>query len=547
MPIDSTRPWLSQYSRAFAPAEALAWNSSLALLLQDAAEHSPQAVAVLGDKTLTYADLYAQARHFASGLERLNFGQGCKIALMLPNMPEALIAFWGITLLGGIIIMVNPLYKEKELVANLNNAGAEALVLYAPLYPKIAPYLSRLPIRLCILSDDTPHKTDSLLPWRAVMENDGIFTEPKGICGETTLLLQYTGGTTGTSKGVELTHGNMGANALQTKHFFNLSPEDHHIFLSILPFFHVYGLSLGIIEPVAIHAATLPLIRFDPRETLKTIARFKPTIFPSAPAMYISLLQQKDLAHYDLKSIRMCFSGSAPLPHEIFKRFHEVTGAAILEGYGLTEASPITHFMPPGTEGTRERSIGIPFPGTDARIVDMEAGSLTLEPEKKGELVVRGPQVMKGYLNNPDETASAIRNGWLYTGDIAVMDKDGFFYIVDRKKDMIIVGGYNVFPREVDEVLLEHPKILEAVSVGFDDPLRGEVLKAYIVPKPGETINRSEIVSFCRARLASYKVPRHIEFRDSLPRSLVGKILRRYLREEEEAKRRQAEEKKSSQ
>ncbi|MBR4741763.1 MAG: AMP-binding protein, partial [Desulfovibrio sp.] len=236
------------------------------------------------------------------------------------------------------------------------------------------------------------------------------------------------------------------------------------------------------------------------------------------------------------KSIKICMSGSAPLPQEHFRRFQEITGATIVEGYGLTEASPVTHFTPLGLEGQRECSIGIPLPYTDARIVDMEAGSITLEPGKKGELVVRGPQVMKGYLNNPDETASALRNEWLYTGDIAIMDEDGFFYIVDRKKDMVIVGGFNVFPREVDEVLLEHPKIKEAVCVGLENKVRGEVLKAYIVPMPNATLSKTEVVAWCRDKLASYKVPRQIEFRDSLPRSIVGKILRRHLRDEEKAK-----------
>ncbi|MBQ7739128.1 MAG: AMP-binding protein, partial [Desulfovibrionaceae bacterium] len=384
-------------------------------------------------------------------------------------------------------------------------------------------------------SSDIPYD-DQVIAWSDLFKSKEMCAYDQHLSGQTPLLYQYTGGTTGTSKGVILTHANLATNALQVKNFFNLQASDQDIFLDILPFFHVYGLCLGLVEPLTTASTMLPMSHFDPRETLKTIAKFHPTIFPSAPAMFVSLLQQKELPNYDLKSIRICMSGSAPLPQEIFNRFQEITGATIVEGYGLTEASPVTHFNPLSCAGTRERSIGIPMPDTDARIVDMEAGALTLEPGKKGELVVRGPQVMQAYLNNPDETASALRNEWLYTGDIAVMDEDGFFYIVDRKKDMAIVGGYNVFPREVDEVLMEHPLVLEAVSVGLTDPLRGEVLKAFIVPKPGEHLSKTDIVSWCRSKLASYKVPRQVEFRDSLPRTIVGKILRRHLRLEEEEK-----------
>ncbi|MBQ7457030.1 MAG: long-chain fatty acid--CoA ligase [Desulfovibrio sp.] len=526
------------------------FDTSLATLLDQAAKEHPTRAAILTHTTrISYAELKERAEQLAAGLAHFGLGQGSRIVLMLPNMPETIIAFWGIAKLGGVIQMMNPLYREKEIVQNITDSQATAIIVQEQLWPKIEPLRKDLPLTTFFLvkSSESPEKlpqehdvdTSGCRCWDELFAFGTSFPEPVSITGDTTLLLQYTGGTTGTSKGVILTHGNMGANAKQIQHFFHLNPDTPEIFLSILPFFHVYGLSLGLVQPVCIHATTIPLIRFDPRETLQTISECKPTIFPSAPAMYISLLQQKDLPKYDLKSIRICMSGSAPLAQEIFTRFQHITGASIVEGYGLTEASPVTHFIPLGAEGTKQRSIGIPLPATDARIVDMEAGAIPLEPGKKGELVVRGPQVMKGYLNNPDETASAVRNDWLYTGDIAMMDEDGYFYIVDRKKDMVIVGGYNVFPREVDEVLASHPKILEAVSVGLDDPLRGEILKAYIVPKAGEHLTKSEIVAFCRTKLASYKVPRQIEFRDALPRTIVGKILRRHLRDEEMAKQKE--------
>ena len=549
------RPWLKFYSAATLNSSLPTWDKSLGAMLDAAVEKYPDRPAILFDgQSLSYAQFKQQTLIIAHALHNLGLKCGTRLAIMLPNLPQMILAFWGAIYAGSVIVMVNPLYKEKELIHNLNDANVEYIIMQTQQWPMMANLKDKLPVKKFIIldsvhdtwqinKDNSNEKLADNIPddpmvisWTSLFSANEMQAYDQEISGQTPLLLQYTGGTTGTSKGVILTHANMANNALQIKNFFNLTAEQGHIFLDILPFFHVYGLCLGLVEPVAISATMLPLSHFDPRETLQTIAKYKPTIFPSAPAMFVSLLQQKELANYNLKSIQICMSGSAPLPQEIFKRFQEITGASIVEGYGLTEASPVTHFNPLGYEGTRERTIGIPLPNTDARIVDMEAGALTLEPGKKGELVIRGPQVMQGYLNNSDETASALRNDWLYTGDIAVMDEDGFFYIVDRKKDMAIVGGYNVFPREVDEVLMEHPKVLEAVSVGLTDPLRGEVLKAFIVPKPNEHLSKTEIVSWCRAKLASYKVPRQVEFRTELPKTIVGKILRRHLRLEEEEK-----------
>ena len=333
-----------------------------------------------------------------------------------------------------------------------------------------------------------------------------------------------------------LTHSNLGTNCRQILSIIQETPETEHRFVGLLPFFHVYGLTTGLTIPAALAATVLPLPRYVPQDVLHLIGKHRPTVFPGAPAVYSSLLQQKTLGQYDLTCIKLCISGSAPLPRDTFRRFQELTGAIILEGYGLTEASPITHINPREDSKQKEGSIGMPLPGTDARIVDSESGTAPLPVGKLGELVIRGPQVMQGYWHLPDETASALRNGWLYTGDLAVMDEEGYFFIMDRKKDMVIVGGYNVYPREVDEVLLEHPDVLEGVSVGIPDGVRGEALKAYIVPRPGVELTKADIVGWCRQRLASYKVPRLVEFREELPKTIVGKVLRRALREEEMAK-----------
>lgn len=559
MNTDVMRPWLEHYED-FVPHEVRPWDRPLYAMLDDAAEKYPQRLAVIFQNTrITYKALRERAELFAGALRRAGVKPGERVALMLPNLPQTVIAFWGVLKAGAVAVMTNPLYMEKELVQNLSDAGASHMVLLDLLWPRVAALRERLPIRNFIVTGiadalsfplnllyrlkqrrnqpAVPQNDSAVHFWKTFCKGAQRHSEPVAFPRDDLVLLQYTGGTTGISKGVELTHANIGTNCRQVLDIINVTASEHHTFISLMPFFHVYGLTICMIIPIYLASTILPLPRYVPQDVLKLIAKYKPTVFPGAPSVYMSLLQQKDLARYDLHSIRICVSGSAPLPRDVFLRFQEVTGASILEGYGLTEASPITHCNPLGQEGQRANSIGMPIPGTDARIVDMEGGALSLPPGKLGELVIRGPQVMKGYWHRPDETANALRNGWLYTGDLATMDEDGYFYIVDRKKDMVIVGGYNVYPREVDEVLLAHPKVADAVTVGISDGIRGETLKAYVVPQPDETMSKAEVVGWCRARLASYKVPRLVEFREELPKTIVGKVLRRALREEEEAKR----------
>lgn len=559
MNTDVMRPWLAHYED-FLPHEVKLWDRPLYAMLDDAAENYPQRLAVIFQNTrITYRALRDRAERFAGALRRMGVRPGERVAIMLPNLPQTIIAFWGALKAGAVAVMTNPLYMEKELVQNLTDAGAAHMILLDLLWPRVAALRERLPVRNFIVTGiadalsfplnllyrlkerrnrpAVPQGDSAVHFWKSFCRGAERHSEPVASPKDDLVLLQYTGGTTGISKGVELTHTNIGTNCRQVLDIINITASEHQTFISLLPFFHVYGLTISLIIPVYIAATVLPLPRYVPQDVLKLIAKYRPSVFPGAPSIYMSLLQQKDLARYNLHSIRICVSGSAPLPRDVFLRFQEVTGASILEGYGLTEASPITHCNPLGQEGQRANSIGMPIPGTDARIVDMEAGGLSLPPGKLGEMVVRGPQVMKGYWNRPDETANALRNGWLYTGDLATMDEDGYFYIVDRKKDMVIVGGYNVYPREVDEVLLANPKIADAVTVGISDGMRGETLKAFVVPEPGEELTKADVVAWCRARLASYKVPRLVEFREELPKTIVGKVLRRALREEEEAKR----------
>ncbi len=552
------RPWLASYAEGM-PHAIECDDRPLFDFLDKAAWRFPQRKAIIfQNRSWTYGELKAQAETFAAALRLLGLNPGDRAAVMLPNLPQTVIAFWGVLKAGGVAVMINPLYMEKEIIHHMEDSGAKILITLDLLWPKIKALRDKLAVRHYVVTgiDDglafpynwlyrmkaqrgehavrIDFEAEKLLAWKNLLKGKERFSLNRDDSPDNLALLQYTGGTTGLPKGVMLSHRNLNANARQVLAILQQEESTRHTFLGIMPFFHVYGLTTTLICPAALCAAVLPLPRYVPRDVLMTIKKHKPTIFPGAPSVYISLMQQKDLASFDMSSIDLCVSGSAPLPVEHFKRFQDITGARIVEGYGLTEAAPITHANPVFSDRQKAGSIGLPVPGTDARIVDMDGGSLELPPGKVGELIVRGPQVMSGYWKMPDETASALRNGWLYTGDIAMMDEEGYFYIVDRKKDMIIVAGYNVYPREIDEVLLEHPRIMDAVAVGISDASRGECLKAYVVLKPGEEMTEAEVVAWCRSKLAGYKVPRRVEFRDELPKTIVGKVLRRILRAEEE-------------
>ncbi len=506
--------------------------------------------------------------YIAGNLKQLGIKPGDRVAIMLPNLPQTILTYWGVLKAGGIVVMTNPLYMEKEIIHHFNDSRAKFLITLDLLWPKISSLLPKLPLQkifITKISDclkfplnllynlkrlkegnapSIPFEQQKILPWKSLLKKNQnrpkLPINPK----HDLAALQYTGGTTGISKGVMLTHYNLGANVQQCIAMLYELKEKKQVLLGILPYFHIYGLTVCVNFPTAIGATLVPMPRFSPRDVLKTIEKTKPTIFPSAPSIFMALLQQKDISKFDLSSIKYCISGSAPIPVEIIERFKEFTGAEIIEGYGLTEASPITHLNP--LRGKKKYgSIGVPFPDTDACVVDMEVGTIPLPPGKLGELVIKGPQVMKGYWNRPDETASTLRNNWLYTGDIAYMDEEGYFFIVDRKKDLIISGGYNIYPREIDEVLYEHPKVKEAVTVGIPSKTRGEIVKAFIVPKDGETLTKAEIIAFCKQKLANYKVPKQVEFRKDLPKTMVGKVLRRALREEEIKKQQQKKTKRS--
>lgn len=488
---------------------------------------------------ITYAGLQSQVEELAAALEGLGVKKGDRVAIHLPNCPQFPIAFYAALSLGAIAIPCNPMYVARELTHQLNDSETETIITLTSFYKMIKELQPKTTLKNIIAvnleEDSVKIETDDYSFASLMKEYGGKQAQPVEVLPEDRAAFMYTGGATGVSKGAILQHRHLLANALQLKAWAPDLKNGEEIFLSVLPLYHSYGLTLALNLPVLTGNKMVLLPRFELRSVLQTIDREKPTRFPGVPTMYVAINNAPDLHEYDLSSIKVCNSGAAPLPVKVQEVFEKITGGKLTEGYGLSEASPVTHSNPiygknvPG-------SIGLPIPDTEMKIVDIETGDTELPIGESGELCVRGPQVMEGYLNMPEETAQSLRDGWLYTGDIAKVDEEGYTYIVDRKKDMVIAGGYNIFPRDIEEVLYTHPKIKEAAVAGISDPYRGETLKAYVVLKEGETLTEEEVIEFCKENLAAYKVPKLVEFRTELPKTMVGKILRRALREEEEKK-----------
>lgn len=550
-------PWLKNYDPGVAYTVEPAKMAVHGWLDQSAEKIPDETALIFQNYKLSFKKLKELSEIMAANLREHGVQQGDRVAVMMPNLPQTFIAFWAISKAGAVAVFTNPLYMEHELLYQINDSEAKFMLAVDLVWPKIKNLRMRLGIKKYFVTSvadglkfplrqlyklkeykakyGLEFDNHTVFPFLPLLKGKNRLSSPVKNPEETLAVLQYTGGTTGTPKGAMLTHNNFNANIAQICETLKAVLNRPHNFLGVMPFFHVYGLSTCLLLPVALGATSCILPRFNPIEVLRCIQKNKISIFPGAPSAYIAILQHKDIKKYDISSLKLAISGSAPMPLEYINLFAEKTGGNIIEGYGLTEASPITNINPLQGEH-KPGSIGMPLPSTLCRIVDMELGNLPLPPGQPGELVIKGPQVMKGYWNRPDETANSIRNGWLYTGDIATMDEQGYVYIVDRKKDLVLVGGYNVYPREIDEVLYSHPKIKDAVSVGVPHKTRGEILKVYIVLKPGESMTKNEVITFCRSQLANYKVPKQVEFRDELPKSMVGKILRRSIRSEEEEK-----------
>ncbi|HBV87650.1 MAG TPA: long-chain fatty acid--CoA ligase [Desulfosporosinus sp.] len=550
MGLTSERPWFRFYESNVRRQLQIPQLTLVDVFKQTKLKYPNNPALIFGGKTTTYSEMDTLIERMAKALIKRGVKTGDRISIYMPNSANWVISFFAIQRIGAIVVQTNPLYVESELKALLQDSGAIGIVSIPQLLPRIAPVQKEIGLKLIALDylsgfsglaglglADNPEYMD-LEEQLSDLSLDELESPPFVSNSKDIAVLQYTGGTTGTAKGVMLTHHNLVANAFQAWEWI-VGHEGKERILTVLPLFHIYALTACMNFSILSGGAMIILPRFDVDAVLQHINDYEPTFFPGAPTMYVAVINHPKIKDYKVSSIRCCLSGSAPLPKEVAIRFGELTGGRLVEAYGLSEASPATHLNP--IFNSRVGSIGVPAPNTDAKIMDLETGQKELPPREIGELVVKGDQVMLGYWQKPEETTAVLKDGWLYTGDIAYKDEDGFFYIVDRKKDMIITGGYNVYPRDVEEVLYTHPAVREAVCAGISNPYWGEMVKAYVVLKEGTSVTEEDILKYCKDKLAVYKIPKMVEFRESLPKTAVGKVLRRYLVDEEREKMLQQE------
>jgi long-chain acyl-CoA synthetase len=567
------KPWLQHYDEGV-PATLDYPPIPLDQFLKDAAaKHPGHTATIFGaavgsrvmDARLTYRQLDEAVNRFAAGLQQMGVEKGDRVAIMLPNCPQFIIAAYATWRIGGIVVCCNPLYVAREVKHLVNDSGTETFVVMSSLYERVRSIRGDTSLKRVIVTNikeyfpgllkflftlakekKEGHRVDisgdADTTWfQDVIRGAPAHPTPVEVTPEEVAMLIYTGGTTGGPKGAQLTYRNLVSNATMLN-IWAKSKEAEEVMLAVMPYFHIYGLTASMNTPIA-NANTIVLIP-NPRDmvhVLTSIETHRVTYYPGVPTMFVGFNNFPGRDKYDVSSLRFAVSAAAPLPPEVQERFEVITGGKMVEAYGLTETSPAATMDP--IDRPRAHSIGVPVPDTDLKIVDAETGTREMAVGEVGEIIIKGPQVMQGYWNMPTETANALRvgpdgqPGWFYSGDIGYMDRDGYFHITDRKKDMIIAGGYNIYPADVEAVLFEHPKVREAAVIGVPHERRGETVKAFIVLKEGETATEEEIIAFCRERMAAYRLPRIVEFRTDLPKSLIGKVLRRQLREEEEAQR----------
>jgi len=598
----SAYPWLQHYEEGV-PVQLEFPNRPLTWLLDKTANHHPnQAAFIYYGTRITYAQFSNLANRFAIGLQRLGVRKGDRVAIALPNIPQFPIAFYGALRAGAVVVPTNPLYTEREMQHQLADSGAKVIVMLDTFYSTVRKIRGQTALEHVVVTNPADFLSSSLrllYPLQQRWSKDAqlgltnhdfaqdptlhnmqpmlvsrtkggieLFNLPVPTRSEDLAVLQYTGGTTGLSKGAMLTHRNLLANAIQTRNWFPGIQQGVETTMCVIPFFHAYGLT-AVMNVSILGAATMILVpRFKAKDTLHLIHRYHPTLFPGVPTLYVAIMREllqypsangrenlmqpstpPDMGNanrtrlrissgfalgrhsYSLQSIKWCMSGSAPLPAKVQEDFEALIHGKVVEGYGLSEASPVTHCNVLNGQ-RRNGSIGLPLPGVEAAIMNSQTGDL-LPVGEIGEIVVKGPNIMQGYWNRPEETEAIFTNGWMRTGDIGRMDADGYFYVIDRAKDMIIASGFNVYPREVEEVLFEHHAVLEAAVTGIVDSYRGETVAAFVVLRPGIEASeqtKQDVIAFCKEKLTAYKVPKILQFRDSLPKSTVGKVLRRELR-----------------
>jgi long-chain acyl-CoA synthetase len=540
------RPWLAHYDY-WVPPHLTYPERPLWEILDTVYVEVPDrpATAFLG-ATLTYRDIKIRSDWFAASLGRLGIEKGDRIGIMLPNCPQYMIAAFGILRLGAIVVNLNPTFTPREMATLVVDSGMRAIVTLDVLAPSVLAVAQESAIEQIIVTSlaeysaatATPPRLEGALTFADLVTGTGRAPVTRvPISPDDVAVLQYTGGTTGTPKGAMLTHRNIFANVVQTETFtYRARVRGEGRYLLVIPYFHIFGFTVGMIKGTWVGALQILIPKFDVEGVLAAIRDLVPTYFPGVPTIWAALLAHPDAPACGLDRVRICTSGAAPLQQDFIDRFERTFGRSLFEGFGLSEASPVTHSTP--LLGIRKQgTIGLPMPDTDIKVVDAETGTRDLPTGEAGELCICGPQVMKGYWNQPDETARVLRTHpdgrlWLHTGDIAIIDADGYTRIVQRKKDMIIVDGFNVYPSEVEAVLQQHPSVKMAAVIGAPDPYHGEVVRACLILHAGSTTSADEIVAFCQSQLAPYKVPRTVDVRDSLPLSTVGKVLYRLLREE---------------
>lgn len=552
------RPWFKHYDEGV-PASLDYPRAPLYSLLDESATASPDGPCTdFFGKRLTYGEIKQMSDRFAAGLKGLGIRSGEIVGIMLPNCPQFLVSYYGILKAGAVVAPLNPLANPKELTFLLNDGRIETLITIPMFVEKVAEIARETPLRRLIysrLGDFMPFPLSLVMRFREngqlkapvgglgylnfnqLTATDAGGFQPAHADADDLAVMLYSGGTTGVAKGIMLSHFNCVSNAFQLKAWGQLRSSDR--LLAVLPLFHGYGMSVNMNTTLLAGGEIILLPRFNAKDVLKKIEKRRPTFFTGVPTMFVAFSNLPDVERYDLSSLEGIFVGAAPLTLGIKNEFERKTGGRMIEGYGLTEAT--TAIMANPYRGQHKiGSVGIPFPDVDVKIVSLEADE-TLPANEQGEIVLKSPTTMLGYYNKPDATAEALRDGWLYTGDIGYMDEEGYTYITDRKKDLIIVGGFNVFPREIEEVLYQHPQVKEGVAIGVPDEYAGERVKVFVVLKDGEKVSEESLLAYFREHLTRYKVPSEIEIRQELPKSLIGKILRRALREEELGKARDNE------
>ncbi len=545
------RPWLAHYDPGVPASIQYPEVSAFYFFDQAACRYESQPCTVFQDSIVRYGEMLELANRLALGLGALGVKKGDRVGIFLPNIPQFILAYYAVLKAGGVVVALNPQYKQRELEYQVRDAGVKILIGLENAYPLFQAVRSKTDLQTIVLTSLSD--AFEMAVWAAgggfqeagrisILPADAwlgrvIASQPAraqvnvSVLPDDVAVFQYSGGTTGVPKGAVALHRNLVANSLQFRNWLVGLKEGEETTLMAIPMYHVYGMIVGMSVSVLL-GAKMVLIP-DPREMsalLHNIEAYQTTFFPGVPTMYALINRDPEVlaGKYHLRSVRACISGSAPLLKEVKDRFEALTGAQLMEGYGLSEAPTATHCNPMFGE-KREGSIGLPLPDVDAKIVSLEDGQTELAPGEIGELLVNSPQVMQGYHNMPEETRNALKDGWLHTGDIARMDADGYFYIIDRKKELIKVSGFQVWPREIEEVIASHAEVQEVSVAGIPDPIRGEAPKAWIVLHPGAQLSSEEVRGWCEEALIYYKVPVAVEFREALPRSLVGKVLRREL------------------